>query len=156
MRKDFLIKVLVFSAFTCILMLDVNAENGISGIQDKISSLSEKLDASAVIDFLTLSIADSLKASVTHFGLCFSLLAVGIVFSSLKDSFGLNENIFDIISSCILIIATSSPILLCFSYTSQHIQALCSLMLSFVPTMIALYCASGSSITAAASSASIP
>lgn len=156
MRKDFLIKVLVFSAFICIFTLDVNAENGLSGIQDRISSLSEKLDVSTIIDFLTLSIADSLKVSVKHFMLCFSLLSVGIVFSSLKDSFGMSENIFDVISSCILIVATSSPILLCFTYTSQHIQALCSLMLSFVPTMIALYCASGSSITAAASAASIP
>lgn len=155
MQRSLCSKALILAFVFLILSTKVHAD-GIKELMDKVHSLSENLDSNKIWDMLLSGIASGFSSLSQSFALSFCVLTAGVVFSSLKDSFCENESIFDFISSCIMIIAVSSPLIVCISKTSEHTEAMCGVMVSLIPTMIALYSAGGSTITAAMSSASLP
>lgn len=123
---------------------------------DKAEEISQKLSLENISGTLISTLSEKLKALTSCFCITFAIITTGIVFSSLKSAFGSNEALFDIISTCILILSSAFPIRLCFSACNEHIEALCGYMLAFVPTSIMLYTASGSTFSAALSSSSLP
>ncbi|MBE6682268.1 MAG: hypothetical protein E7600_08285 [Ruminococcaceae bacterium] len=155
MRRNSWSKALVLPFISFVLSTKVHADS-IKELMDKAKELSENLDSKKIWDMLLSGIASGFSSLSQSFALSFCVLTAGVVFSSLKDSFSENESLFDFISSCIMIIAVSSPLLMCIGKAAEHSEAMCGIMVSLIPTMIALYSAGGSTITAAMSAAALP
>lgn len=158
MRKSSWIKALPLPTAFFILSIPAKAigTQSINDLIKKAEELSESLDSKHLLDMLVSGLFSAISDLSSSFTLCFCLLTAGIVFSALKESFNEGESIFEFISCCIMVIAVSAPLTVCIDKASGYIESMCAFMLSLIPTMIMLYSACGSTVTAAFSSALLP
>lgn len=125
-------------------------------LESAVSSIEQMISFENISDMLSANLIKSFQSIAVSFSVCFSVIITGTVFSAMKDSFSHNQDTFDFISSCILVLSCSLSVSVCFSKTAEHLEAICSLMLSFVPTMIFLLTSTGSTLSSAFTSASVP
>lgn len=127
----------------------------IGDISDYANELFKELDASAFINLLLSGIPEYLKEVSISFGISLAVVIISALFSTIKDSLSVGDNIFDIISSSLIILSSVSPITMCFLKVQEHLSQMCAYMMSFVPIGSALHASSGNTITAAATSSSL-
>lgn len=116
-------------------------------ITQKAQMLTERISFEYIIDYATTGLLSYAKQFSGSFGICMAVIITCIVFSSMKSSFHSNENLFEIISVCLITICIFSPISLCFEKVEEHLEALCAFMLSFIPAGAVMHAASGNPLS---------
>ena len=150
--------------FLLILLLCVNvyAESDISDfsqkieqMQDKAAELSQKLTFESIYDYFSANAAFYIKQLSKSLGITTAVIIISAVFSSIS---GEQESsaIFNLIAKCLIIITVFPVITSCFDKASEHIEALCGFMLSFIPTAVLLHTASGNTLSASLLSGTLP
>ena len=155
MQRRLLTKILVFIIAAAILSLPVFAlQDELSEIESKAKDALSKLKIESIIDFLTSNISLFSKSLFSNFVICFAVIMAATLFSIIKTGFGTNENVFELISCCVVIIIVFSPLTKCFIKAIEHIEAVCGFMISLIPTCVVLHTASGNSLSASLMSTS--
>lgn len=126
-------------------------ESALDEAIEKAKQLTESLNIQSIfkstVSYFT-SYFSSLKWAL---GICSACLITTAVFSALKHSFGRCGEIFDTISSAMLVLCVLSVLIPCFQYTESSISRICAYVTAASPTITALLYASGNSVTAASS-----
>lgn len=135
-----------------LLTITTNAEGYLDKIEEykaQAQDMISKLSFNNIIKLITSNLSYYLKNLVSAFGLSAATLIISIVFSSMSTSDGRYLQIFELVSKCFIIISVFPPVILCFQKVTEHIEALCGFMLSFIPTAVMLHTASGNTLSAA-------
>ena len=118
-------------------------------IKEKSQEAIEKLNPQNIIDLFTSNLSSYSKSLAVSFCSCLAIILISSLFSIIKSSFSESENLFEMISCCLIILVVFSPITACFIKVQEHIEAICGFMLSLIPTCVLLHTASGNTFSAA-------
>lgn len=121
--------------------------NKIEEMKTRAEELASKLTIENILDILSANTVSSIKQFSKNFGISTCVIIICAVFTAINIG---NETsiIFNLTAKCIFIISVFPVIMVCFDKVSEHIEALCGFMLSFVPTAVALHTASGNTLSA--------
>ncbi len=132
--------------------LEENIQNP-ENVKDKHFQILEKLNPKSIISDVFSSFKDTFKNLASPFLCIIGVIILSSVFGCMSESFGKNSTVFDNISLLILILFIIIPLDACTIIVGDACKKMCAFMLSFVPSMTALYTSSGCTSTALASSA---
>ena len=129
--------------------------SNIGDISKSANELLTRLDGNAILNLLLSEIPAFLKELSESFGISLSIIIISTLFSIIKDNLSVGCNIFEIISSSLIVLSTVSPITMCFIKVESHLSQMCAYMIAFIPTASALHTSSGGTITSTAASSSM-
>lgn len=132
--------------------LEENIENT-ENIREKHSDILEKLNPKSIVSDVFSYFKESFKTLASPFLCIMGIIILSGLFGCMSQSFGKNETSFDFISLLILILFIIVPLDKCTLIVGDACKKMCAYMMSFVPSMTALYTSSGCTSTALASSA---
>lgn len=124
-------------------------EDVLGEMESKVHEITEKLNPKSIIDLFTSNLFSFAKDLRISFGLCLTTILISSVFCIIKSSLGDSDNLFNLISSCLIILTVYSPITACFTRVQEHIEAICGFMISLIPTCVMLHTSSGNTLSAA-------
>lgn len=129
--------------------------SNLSEISESANTLLGKLDGTTLFNTLLSGIPDFLKEISVSFGISFAIIVIATLFSTVKDNLSIGTDVFEIISSSLIILSTVSTITMCFLKVQTHLSRMCAYMLAFVPISSVMHASSGNTITAAATNTSM-
>jgi len=161
MQRRLLIKfssifLILLSFFSFLTKCHAYTLPALNEITEKAASTLEKLKISSIFDVLSSGLISYTKLFSKSFCLCIVIIIIGIVFSAVKSSFAVGENIFELVSLCLITITVFGPISLCFDIVQEHLEAICAYMLSFIPAGVIMHSASGNTLSSALMASSYP
>ncbi len=135
--------------FGGMLSVDVfSLSTRISEFQDKANEIMGRLSPQSIIDLFTSNISSFFRQSAVSFFGCICIILISSVFSVLKSGKADGNDLFELISCCLIILSVFSPITGCFIKVQEHIEAICGFMISLIPACVVLHTASGNTFSA--------
>lgn len=129
-----------------------NDENQTENAIEKQKEVLSALDLSNIRDLIFSCIKDSSQSLIKAFGCVIAVIFISSVFAILKESFSSFSQLFDTVGMLFLILFTLIPICNSIDAIEENIRRLCAFMLSFIPSMTAIYVSGGNTTTAVSSS----
>lgn len=126
-----------------------NPEN----VSQKHSEILEKLNPKSIISDIFSLFKQNFRSLASPFFCIMGIIILSGLFGCMSQSFGKNETSFDFISLVVVILFIILPLDRCTVIVGDACKKMCGFMISFVPSMTALYTSSGCTSTALASSA---
>ncbi len=159
MQRRLFLKIFIFFNAALFLSITCFAEDfstvlgenlsslGFEDAKQKAAELAEYLNFSSIIDFLLGHLASFFQKSYKSFGFCVCLILCFGVLSTVNQSFSTKNQYFLTIGNLLFIAAAFYPLSICFTKVYNHLTAVCSYMLAFIPVEAALLSASGNTIS---------
>ena len=161
MQRDLLIKrtflfILIIFIFSLTCHASLNGTDIFSDLEEKTKKLKEYLSFEYYINLFLSQLPKAFSQISKSFYSCTFIIIVSIIFSAIKENLKVDLEIFNKISTSLLVLCLFSPTALCFEKASSHLSAMCAYMISFTPTALLLHSFSGATITASFMSQSLP
>lgn len=117
---------------------------------------ADKLNIKSIIDLISGNLISFSKQTAAYFSFSLAVILISSVFSCIGNSFSGSERLFNIVFTTLTVFSCLSPLILCIDMVQRHLASLCTYLISFAPTMTALYAASGNTLTSAVNASMLP
>ena len=154
-KKALLSALLFLPHFSLTASANTSEMQSLDDISNSAQQLIEKLDGNYILNLFLSGIPDFFKEISVSFGISLTIIIITTLFSTIKENLSVGDNIFETISSILIVLSTISPITMCFLKVQEHLSQMCAYMLAFVPIGSVLHASSGNTITASTTATAI-